>query len=64
MKYIYLIITILGTLYLLGSLIGYNYANQNGVGIRLGLFYQIFFIGIPLSVTLISGYFTLKKFKK
>ena len=63
MKYIYFIITILGTFYLVGNLIGYNYANQNGVGIRLDLFYQIFFIVVPLFITLISGYFTFKKFK-
>mgnify|MGYP001392637529 CR=1 FL=1 len=40
----------------------YNYANQNGVGIRLGLFYQIFFIGIPLCITIASGYLAFKNF--
>ena len=63
MKYIYLIITIIGTIYLAGNLIGYNYLNQNGVGIKLDLFYQIFFIGIPLCITIASGYFAFKNLK-
>ena len=36
MKYLYLIITIIGIIYLLVNLIGYNYANQNG-GITFGI---------------------------
>jgi len=64
MKYLYLIITIIGIIYLLVNLIGYNYANQNGVGIKLDLFYQIFFIGIPLCITIASGYLAFKNFKK
>ena len=63
MKYVYLLITIIGVIYLLGNYIGYNYANQNGVGIELDLFYKIVFLGVPICVTLICGYLSYTKFK-
>lgn len=63
MKYVYLLITIIGVIYLLGNYIGYNYANQNGVGIELDLFYKIVFLGVPICVTFICGYLSYKKFK-
>ena len=61
MKYIYLIISVVGSIYLGGLLIGYNYSNQNGLYINIDFYFQIFFIYPQLFITIGSAYLFFKK---
>ena len=64
MKFVYLIITILGVLYILGNFIGLYYAAYHVRSpISVGVFYWVFFMGFPFSITIICGYLSYKKFK-